>query len=238
MKNIIYIFIFFSSFSVGQSIKQTTHEIEIGANYYEKYFYFDNDQLAKITTTGHHADSLIIGKQEIKLELNEIIQTIDSLKYVREMPYMCQDDIDVKKRHPSTIGCGDEKFWNAVRLNKNGIELLIDKLDDTTTTSAPVPLFGYNYTVADIAYTALKEIIHHLPTFDLLGVPFDEEECGDCSYWQHLNSSYSNRQKFKEAVKHWYHKNKDHLIWIESNAFATCDCGGQHPNRGHYELNR
>jgi hypothetical protein len=174
--------------------------------------------------------------QQMTLELQEVIKQVDSLTFVKEMPYMCHDYVEVDKRHPLTIGCGDELYWNVVRLNNNGIELLIAKLDDTTTTNAPVPLFGYNYTVADIAYTALQEIIHNIPTFDLLGVPFDQEGCGYCSYWQHLNKDYFNRQKFKETIKNWYHKNKGNLVWVENNNFATCDCSGKHPNGGHFEL--
>lgn len=181
-------------------------------------------------------DRLLSCGQQMKLELQEVIKQVDSLKLVKEMPYMCQDYIEVNKRNSLTIGCGDELYWNVVRLNKNGLELLIAKLDDTTTTNSPVPLFGYNYTVADIAYTALQEIIHNIPTFDLLGVPFDKDGCGYCSYWQHLNKSFANRQKFKEAVKNWYHTNKDILVWVESNNFSTCDCSGQHPNGGHYDL--
>lgn len=181
-------------------------------------------------------DRLLSCGQQMKLELQEVIKQVDSLKFVKEMPYMCQDFIEVNKRNPLTIGCGDELYWNTVRLNKNVIELLIDKLDDSTTTEAILPLFGYNYTVADIAYTVLQELIHNIPTFDLLGVQFDEEGCGYCSYWQHLNKAFSNRQKFKATVKNWYHKNKDNLVWVESNNFATCDCNGKHPNGGHYEF--
>jgi hypothetical protein len=181
-------------------------------------------------------DRLFNCGHQMSLELQEVITQIDSLKFVKEMPYNCGDYVETNKRNPLTIGCGDELYWNSVKLNGNVIELLIDKLDDSTTTNAPVPFFGYNYTVADIAYTALQEIIHDIPTFDLLGVPFDKEDCGYCSYWQHLNKDFSNRQKFKETVKNWYHKNKDHLVWVEGNNFATCDCNGEHPNGGHYEL--
>lgn len=181
-------------------------------------------------------DRLLSCGKQMKLELQDVIKQVDSLKFVKEMPYMCQDFIEVNKRNPLTIGCGDDLYWNTVRLNKNVIELLIDKLDDSTTTEAIVPLFGYNYTVADIAYTVLQELIHNIPTFDLLGVQFDQEGCGYCSYWQHLNKDFSNRQKFKATVKNWYHKNQDNLVWVESNNFATCDCNGKHPNGGHYEF--
>lgn len=159
-------------------------------------------------------------------ELQEVTKQVDSLKFVKEMPYSCEDGI-----------CGDNLFWDVVKLGDNGIELLIDRLDDPTPTTANVVLFGVNHTVADIAFTALTEIIHDIPTFELLGVPFDQEGCGYCTYWRHLNKSDSNRQKFKDAVRVWYHKNKANLIWVENNQFTSCDCNGKHPNGGHYKLN-
>lgn len=170
-------------------------------------------------------DRILSCGQQMKLELQEVTKQMDSLKFVKEMPYICETGI-----------CGDKLYWDAVSIGRSNIEPLIDKLDDTTSTIANVVLFGGNYTVADIAYSTLSEIIHNIPTFDLLGVPFDHEGCGYCSYWQHLNKDFSNRQKFKEAVKNWYHKKKDNLVWVESQNFSTCDCRGQHPNGGHYEL--
>jgi len=170
-------------------------------------------------------DKLLSCGQQMKLELQEVINQMDSLKFVKEMPYICEIGI-----------CGDKLYWDAVSIGRSNVELLIDQLDDTTSTNANVVLFGGNYTVADIAFTVIKEIIHDIPTFELLGVPFDKDGCGYCSYWQHLNKKFSNRQKFKEVVRNWYHKNKDNLVWVTSNEFETCDCKGNHPNGGHYEL--
>lgn len=151
-------------------------------------------------------DRLLSCGHQMKLELQEVINQLDSLKFVKEMPYISETGI-----------CGDKLYWEAVLIGRYNIELIIDKLEDTTSTTANVVLFGGNYTVADIAHTALNQIIHNIPTFDLLGVPFDKDGCGYCSYWQHLNKSFSNRQKFKEAVKNWYIKNKDNLVWVENN---------------------
>ncbi|WP_107037181.1 hypothetical protein [Brumimicrobium mesophilum] len=83
-----------------------------------------------------------------------------------------------------------------------------------------------------------EEIIHGIPTFELLGVEFDKEGCGYCSYWQHLNENYQNRKNFKIAVQNWYNFNKDKLIWMENNEFSSCDCSGTHPNKGHFELKK
>jgi hypothetical protein len=175
---------------------------------------------------------------EMSQQLDEVVIAIDSLRFVTDMPYICHHSISGKSLHPlvPSVGCGDELYWNVVKLGNSGIEMLIDKMDDTTTTEAVVPNFGYNYTVADIAYTAIQEIIHNLPTFELLGVPFDLNGCGYCAYWQHLNKSVKNRKKFKKAVWDWYHDFKDQLTWVKSQAFETCDCSGPHPNGGHYEL--
>jgi hypothetical protein len=170
-------------------------------------------------------ERLISCGQQMNLELQEVTKQIDSLAFVKEMPYICETAI-----------CGDKLYWEAVSIGNNNIEFFIDKLDDTTLTIANVVLFGGNYTVADIAFSVLTELIHDIPTFELLGVPFDRDGCGYCSYWQHLNKDFSNRQKFKEAVRIWYHKSKDNLVWMVSNDFATCDCRGQHPNGGHYKL--
>jgi hypothetical protein len=181
-------------------------------------------------------ESLVKCGEQMKSELNEVIEQVDSLKYVAEMPYICHDLIELYSGNVLSSGCGDQQYWNVVGLHSNVIELLIDQLDDSTTSVAIVPLFGEYYRVADIAYDALTEIIHNIPTFELLGVPFNEEGCGYCAYWQHLNSDFANRQKFKEAVRNWYYANKEKLVWVESNSFASCDCSGKHPNSGHYAL--
>lgn len=170
-------------------------------------------------------NTLLTCGQQMKAELNDIIIQMDSLQQITEMPYICENGI-----------CGDKLYWKAVNMGRNTLELLIDKLADTTTTRAPVPLFGINYTVADIAFQVLSETIHEIPVFELLGVPFDVNGCGYCSYWNYLNQDYSNRIKFRDAVKSWYRNNKDNLVWIKSDQFATCDCSGQHPNGGHYIL--
>lgn len=102
-------------------------------------------------------DRLLSCGQQMKLELQEVTKQMDSLKFVKEMPYICETGV-----------CGDKLYWDAVSIGRSNIDLLIDKLDDTTSTIANVVLFGGNYTVADIAYSTLSEITHNIPTFDLL----------------------------------------------------------------------
>jgi hypothetical protein len=165
---------------------------------------------------------------------NEYKNTADSLKFVTDMPYICREKGEViTSMNP---GCGDILFWNAVKMKKDGIAYLIEKLMDSTTTDAIVPNFGYFYSVADIAYVALQEIVHGIPTFKLLGVKFDEEGCGYCSYWSHLNENYKNRINFKNAVTKWINQNESNFVWVANNQFQTCDCNWNHPNKGHFEL--
>ncbi|MFB6344116.1 hypothetical protein ACE1ET_20525, partial [Saccharicrinis sp. FJH62] len=159
---------------------------------------------------------------------------VDSLKFVTDMPYICRDTVITNL----SVGCGDKIFWETVKQKQNIIPLLIDKLNDTTQTEVSVPNFGGQYTVADIAYRAILEIIKDIPTFELLGVKFDKNGCGYCSYWNHLREDVNNRIKFQTNVRIWYDKNKSSLVWVKSNRFLTCDCAGRHPNGGHFELRK
>ncbi len=157
---------------------------------------------------------------------------VDSLKFVSDMPYICHDTLATEL----SFGCGDPIFWQVVKQKQDIIPFLLDKLSDTTQTETSVPYFGGQYTVADIAYTALQELIKDIPTFELLGVKFDKNGCGYCSYWNHLQKDLKNRKKFQTNVRNWYDKNKTNLVWVKSNQILTCDCARRHPNGGHFEL--
>lgn len=127
---------------------------------------------------------------------------VDSLKFVRFVPYIENYD--------------DPIFWRIVEKGKEIIPNLINKMTDTKKLKEVyVPNFGGEYTVADVAYQALQEIIKDIPTFDLLGVSFSED-CGYCSYWFHVRASKRNRKKFQHAVREWYEQNKNNLVWVES----------------------
>lgn len=165
-----------------------------------------------------------------------LVSKIDSLKLIDDMPYICRGNIGSQDK--LSAGCGTRLFWEIVKQKEKAIPFLIEKLSDSTTTEVVVPNFGHNYTVADIAFVALKEIIHDIPTFDLLGVEFDKEGCGYCSYWNHLSINYQNRINFQIAIQNWYSSHKDELTWLESNRFSSCDCSGIHPNGGHYKLTK
>jgi hypothetical protein len=121
-------------------------------------------------------------------------------------------------------------------MKEEAIANLIDKIDDTTKTTAQIRHFGGYYTVGDVAFVALQEIIIEIPTFKLLGVPFDEKGCGYCAYWQHL-SEFSNRQKFKTALQDWYLSNQVNFVWI-NHKWEGYECFYRNPNDGYYVLNK
>jgi hypothetical protein len=194
------------------------------------------DKIIDIKPNKTLIENLIKCGNEMSLELQEVINQVDSLKFVLEMPFICPTGIEDNKM---SSGCGDDLYWNVVSLEQNVIELLIDKLDDTTVTQAFVPMYGYKFTVADLSLWALVEIVRDIPTFKLMRVK--EDKSGEYAssykpYWDFVNKGIKNRQKFKVAVRNWYHKNKDNLVWVESNYFSSCDCSGKHPNGGHFRL--
>lgn len=152
----------------------------------------------------------------------------DSLVYVTDVPYSCPDTV---LAHYSK-GCGDRIFWKAVVQGKKIIPALISKLTDTTLTKAPVPNFGGFYTVADVAYSAMQEIIANIPTFDLLGVAYDSSGCGYCSYWNYLRSDFGHRKDFQKEIRKWEERLGGR--WIDSDTVPNCDCAFPHPNGGYY----
>ena len=165
---------------------------------------------------------------------------VDSLKFVLDVPYICRaTDLNQIKQNPLlTTGCGDIIFWRTILQKEKIIPQLIQKLSDTTQTAVTVPNFGGQFTVADIAYTVLREIIKDIPTFDLLGTKFDKQGCGYCSYWTHVRKSIKNRQRFQTSVSNWYKQNQNNLIWVTRDIVLTCDCAFKHPNGGHFELKK
>lgn len=132
-------------------------------------------------------------------------------------------------------------FWSVVQKKQEIIPLLIEKMSDTTQTKADVPLFVGVWTVGDIAYLALQEIIKDIPTFELMGIKSDLYNCGYCTYWYYLREDANHRKTFQAELLNWYNKNKSNLVWVTSNDFLSFNCRGcndKHPNGGHFELKK
>lgn len=156
---------------------------------------------------------------------------VDSLKYTTDVPFINPDHYLTK------FGCGDRLFWKIVKQKKEIIPLLLNKLTDTTKTNITVPKIGGKYTVADIAYAAIREIITGIPTFDqLLNLEVDTDG-GRSHYWE-LTKYFMYRESFQNELVKWYNKNEINLVWISSNKFLTSDCDGKHPNGGHFEVKK
>ena len=100
-----------------------------------------------------------------------------------------------------------------------------------------MPIIGGQYTVADIAYAAIREIVAGMPTFDqLLSLKVDTDG-GRSHYWE-LTKYISNRVSFQNELVKWYNKNEIDLVWVSSDLFLTCNCDGTHPNGGHFEVKK
>ena len=154
-------------------------------------------------------------------------RAIDDLKNVESMPYICRGEIVDE-------GCGDTLFWKVVKMKLDVVPALIEKLDDTSSTNMFVPNLSYHWTVADIAYSAINEIIEGIPTNHLLGNNTNSSECPACFYWKHFNLEFKHRQDFKLAVSEWFENNRELLQWKSSESTLTCDCTFKHPNHGYY----
>lgn len=161
---------------------------------------------------------------------NELSKKVDDLKYVKDVPYIPELS-------------GDSLFWVVVKEKMEIIPYLIEKLEDTTRTEATVSNFGGNYTVADVAYRAITEIIHGVPTLELAEDPNNPEpRDGYWGYWNYTRRSFENRKKFKKRVNEWYLSNKDKLEWVEyTRKFRTAPDWkfktDKHPAGGYYVYN-
>lgn len=117
------------------------------------------------------------------------------------------------------------------------IPYLIAKIDDSTQTNLTVTNFGGVYTVGDLAYLALQEIIADIPTFELLGIDCNSEnDCGYGKYWSHLRENNENKHSFRLAVQDWYYKIDHFFVWKDSNLSSVGDCFKKPNVKGHYEV--
>lgn len=166
----------------------------------------------------------------------DIKKQIDSLIFSTEVPYT---ELQMYNKSSDSIlytrGFGDQYLWNVIKLKEKAIPYLIELIDNTKETPASFPYQGGQCTLGKMAFIALQEIIHGIPTAELLQVNPEDYDCGYCYY--HITSDKrKNRKKFKKAIKEWYEKNKMNLVWVEADNFSTCESSSKHPNGGHYEV--
>lgn len=146
---------------------------------------------------------VIINFSSCHAQDNDLGIKVDNLKHVETMPYIPELS-------------GDSLFWTVVKEGIDIVPYLIQKLDDTTKTDASVENFGGTYTVADVAYRAVSEIIKDLPTLEFAeDTNNPEPRDGYWGYWNYTRRSFENRIKFKDRVSEWFKTNEANLKWTE-----------------------
>ena len=135
---------------------------------------------------------------------------------------------------------GDSIYWEIVKCGINNVPNLIDMMNDTTETMASVPNFGGQYTIGDIAYCCLEDIVR------IRGnklIPDSAKNGGQNTYWAYLRNGYNNRLAFQKEVRLWFQKNKRNLKWKEDKLeYRTGDNwkfpSKTHPAGGYYVIRK
>lgn len=140
---------------------------------------------------------------------------VDSLKYLNGAPFDC-----------NSVTC------RIISNKKEVIQLLIDKLDDTTLTNATDKCKTASLRVGDIAYLTLKRILP-LPFFAVTGMQCDVIKDGcQIGVFEYIES---NRPKFKGQVQAYYDKKKDNLKWKQLDSNHLTPCYIKNNIKGQYE---
>lgn len=163
--------------------------------------------------------------------LCSIEQIRNNLLQIEDMPYIHKS---FKIGEP---GCGDFHFWCVVQLKEEAILPLIQLLSDTTKSQVSFPNIGFRMTVGDLSEIALREIVQDLPYPNQLII-----HSSNNGSWvdgiHFLQESLEHRKHYQELIRHWYEEHRNQLVWKTSNHFTSGDLMGEHPNQGHFELER
>ena len=153
------------------------------------------------------------------------------IKHVQDVPYMPELQGD----------CPDSVYWCFVRKGLDMVPSLIDCINSTDSTQIMIPNWGGHYTVGDIAFAIICDIIHDLPIQDFfLNGVVDERDNGPITYHSFLSSSEGNRRILQRQLRRWYRKNRHCLIWItdDSEWRTADDCWwttNKHPAGGYFK---
>lgn len=140
---------------------------------------------------------------------------VDSLKYLNGDPFEC-----------------NSVTWRIISNKKEVIQLLIDKLGDSTLTNATDKCKTASLRVGDIAYLTLKRILP-LPFFTVTGMQCDIIKDGcQIGVFEYIES---NRPKFKGQVQAYYDKKKDNLKWKQLDSNHLTPCYIKNNIKGQYE---
>ena len=104
-------------------------------------------------------------------------------------------------------------YWETVKRGKEIIPHLIAIIDDTMSTEAYVPNFGGNYTVGDVSFTILKEIVHDIHWEEFID-GYDPDK-GYGNYWQYVRGGLENRKVLKSKLQEWYGVKENSIVWVK-----------------------
>lgn len=155
---------------------------------------------------------LIITSLLIILCINAISQNsniLTELNGIKDVPYL-------PKSHGN---CPDSIYWNLVKEGLGVIPDLIDCIISTDSTQIPIPNWGGYYTIGDIAFAIICDIIHGLPLQDFYskGIISKENETY-LTYHSFVCSSEGNRQILRHQLKKWFRKHRSELIWVKDDS--------------------
>lgn len=151
----------------------------------------------------------LISRKDVFIQsLNEWIkerESIDSLRYLTTIPGAAGiEDRLIDPDGPVAFSQDEILFRKVVSYDRDAAWPLIAMLNETATTGITAAPFPYEYTVGDVAYLALQQIIPDIPTMKLLGIKDHDPADGYWPYWRKLNENPRNRRKFRRAVERWY----------------------------------
>ena len=148
-------------------------------------------------------------------QINKLNSQIDSLKYLNDDPFDC-----------------NSVTWRIISNRKDAIQLLIDRLADTTFTAAKDKCKNGNLKVGDIAFLTLNHILR-LPISIVIKRQTDVFENGcQPGVFEYIEN---NRVKFKEQVQEYYDKKKHNLKWLDFDKSHLTTCYIESMILGHYE---
>jgi hypothetical protein len=140
---------------------------------------------------------------------------VDSLKYLSGDPFDC-----------------NFVTWRIIENKKEAIQILIEKIEDTTLTNTTDKCKTTNLRVGDLAYLTLKRILP-LPFFAVTRMQCDVIKDGCLvGVFEYIDA---NRTTFKGQVQTYYDKKKDNLKWRQLDRNHLTPCHIQNNIKGQYK---
>ena len=138
---------------------------------------------------------------------------------------------------------GDSTYWNLVIQGKSIVPSLIKDIANTQPTLIPIPNYGKNYCIGDIAFSILCDIIHGIPIIDFILNKKDYPTTEDDTYLSFVNYNKRNRSYLKRQLKQWYKANEENLIWVTDTLPKKTSANWpfalkQNPAQGYYKVSQ